>query len=493
MKLTNIGKVLSVKDGIVIADGLSQAGSNELVNLISNSGEIIQGLVLNLDDEKVGIAVIGDHSKITEGDRVETTGNVYSVKVNDKVWGRVLDPLLNALDGRGALDFQNSLELPIQRIAAGVIERKDVDRPLQTGIKSVDTMIPIGRGQRQLIIGDRQTGKTAIAVDTIVNQIQSARELNLPLVKCVYVSVGDKTSKIAQLSAKLEKVGAMENTLIIFAGASDSPSLKYVAPYVGTTIAEYFAEKGEDVLVVFDDLTKHAWAYREISLLLRRPPGREAYPGDIFYLHSALLERGVQYSEAKGGGSITMLPIVETQAGDVSAYIPTNIISITDGQIYLEPGLFNAGIRPAVNVGLSVSRVGGSAQIKAMKQVAGQLRLDLAQYRELAAFAQFGSDLDEATKKKLDRGARMVELLKQNQYVPMSVYEQIALVFAGTKGLLDEVPVPDVKRWEEEFLSHFNLSGKKVIEMLKKGGKIEGDLEKELMGVITEFNEKVFA
>lgn len=489
MQIKNSGKVLAAKDGIVIADGLSRVGSNELVKVHTKTGEYVTGLALNLNQDTVDIVLIGDNSKVTEGDMVEATGELLSLKVNQNILGRVIDPLGNPKDGKGPIDQKDAKSMNLQKIAPGVIERKDVDRPVQTGIKSIDAMIPIGRGQRQLIIGDRQTGKTAITIDTIINQAQSAKEQNLPLVKCVYVAIGQKVSKIAQIVAKLEQSGAMAYTTVVVAGASESASLQYIAPYTAVAICEYFAEQGDDTLVIFDDLTKHAWAYREISLLLRRPPGREAYPGDIFYLHSALLERGVQFSDQNGGGSITMLPVIETQAGDVSAYIPTNVISITDGQIYLESDLFNAGIKPAINVGLSVSRVGGSAQTKAMKQVAGQLRLDLAQYRELAAFAQFGSDLDEATKNKLNRGQRMIELLKQDQYAPLSVSQQIMLMFAGTRGYLDKIDVKDIHRWERQFVNFLQNKKQKLLSQIATGGKIEDKFEKEVIKEIEDFNQ----
>lgn len=488
MEIKNTGKVNEIKDGIVIADGLSELGSGELVLINTKSGEKVSGLALNLEEENVGIVVIGAYNKISEGDIIETTGKLPSVKASKEILGRVINPLGEPVDGKGEIGGDGK-EMILQKIAPGVIERKDVDRPLQTGIKSIDAMIPIGRGQRQLIIGDRQTGKTTIAIDTILNQKQSAEDQGLPMVKCVYVAIGQKVSKIAQIVAKLEQTGAMEYTTVVVAGASEPAALQYIAPYTGTAIAEYFAEQGDDTLVIFDDLTKHAWAYREISLLLRRPPGREAYPGDIFYLHSALLERGVQFSDENKAGSITMLPIIETQAGDVSAYIPTNVISITDGQVYLESDLFNAGVRPAINVGLSVSRVGGAAQTKAMKQVAGQLRLDLAQYRELAAFAQFGSDLDETTKQKLSRGERMTELLKQIQYSPISVGIQVALIFAGTKGYLDAISTGEVTRWEEGFLKYMSEKKSELANQLGAGKKIEDKLEKDLIVAIEKYNE----
>jgi len=490
MKVKNTGKILQIKDGIITADGLSDLGYNELVIATTSDGTKVEGIALNLEEDKVGIVTIGDSSKLVEGNEVEVTGKLLSINVSDDILGRVISPIGKVLDGKGDIDNKKSQDMPLQIVAAGVIEREDVSRPLQTGIKSIDTMIPVGRGQRELIIGDRQTGKTAIAIDAIINQAQSAKDSGMPLVKCIYVAIGQKVSKVAQIVNKLDQAGAMAYTTVVIAGASESASLQYIAPYAGAAIAEYFAKKGDDTLVVFDDLTKHAWAYREISLLLRRPPGREAYPGDIFYLHSALLERGVQFSEELGRGSITMLPIIETQAGDVSAYIPTNVISITDGQIYLESDLFNAGTRPAVNVGLSVSRVGGSAQTKAMKQVAGQLRLDLAQYRELAAFAQFGSDLDPVTKAKLERGARMVELLKQQQYVPLSTATQIVLIYAGSRGFLDKIPQDEISRWEKAFVKQFAIGNDEIVKELLSGVKIKDKLEDKIKILIEDFNKK---
>jgi F-type H+/Na+-transporting ATPase subunit alpha len=486
MEIKNTGKVLEVKDGVINASGLSSAGYNEKVIITTKTGKRIQGLILNLEPNKVGIIVVGEFNEIGEGDIIETTGEVFTLEVSDALIGRVIDPLGNPIDGKGEIKHKNPRQMPMQKIAPGVIDRKDVFRPIQTGIKAVDSMIPVGRGQRQLIIGDRQTGKTAIAIDTIINQKQSSETQKLPLVKCIYVAIGQKVSKIAQIIEKLEKTGAMEYTVVILAGGSDSAALQYIAPYTGTAIGEYLSEQGEDALIVYDDLTKHAWAYREISLLLERPSGREAYPGDIFYLHSALLERSVQFSDTMKGGSLTALPIIETQAGDVSAYIPTNIISITDGQIYLESDLFNSGVKPAINVGLSVSRVGGSAQIKPMKQVAGQLRLDLAQYRALAAFAQFGSDLDETTKKKLIRGERMVELLKQGQFQPIDVATEILLVFAGNKGFLDEFEVSEIKNFEKNLKSHILDKGIELRDKLAVGTKIEGDIEAQMINLIEE-------
>ncbi len=482
MKFTNTGKVLEVRDGIVIADGLSEIGFNEVVTITTNKGDV-QGLALNLMEGNTGIVVLGDYGNIKEGDGISATGELLSIEVSEGLLGHVINPLAEILDGGSLTSSKNqgTKLMPMERIAPDVSQRQDVYRPMQTGIKAIDAMIPIGRGQRELIIGDRQTGKTAVAVDAIINQKGKG-------VYCVYVAIGQKASKVAQIQGKLEQAGAMEYTVIVAANASDPASLQYIAPYAGTAIGEYFAEQGKDALIVYDDLTKHAWAYREISLLLRRPPGREAYPGDVFYLHSRLLERAVQYSKEKKGGSLTALPIIETQAGDISAYIPTNVISITDGQIYLESDLFNAGQRPAVNIGLSVSRVGGAAQVKAMKQVAGQLRLDLAQYRELAAFAQFGSDLDADTQSKLDRGARMQELLKQEQYDTMPVGEQIMEIFAGTRGYLDEVSVTEIRQWESGFRKFLNQKYSELLKELSEGAKVEGEIETKIIKVVEEYN-----
>ena len=476
MKFIETGVVEQIKDGIVTASGLDSVGYNELVEIETGAG-VVRGLALSLEEGSVGIVALESFEQIKEGDRIKASGELLSVEVSEAMIGNVVDALGNSIEQRTIKHTKDARKMPLEKIAPGVSDRQDVGRPLQTGIKSIDAMIPIGKGQRELIIGDRQTGKTAIAIDTILNQ--KGKD-----VICVYVGIGQKSSKISQIRSKLELEGAMEYSIIVAANASDAAASGYIAPYTGTAIAEYFAEAGKDVLIVYDDLSKHAWAYREISLLLRRPPGREAYPGDVFYQHSRLLERSVQYSEKKGGGSITALPIIETQAGDISAYIPTNVISITDGQIFLEAEQFNAGKRPAVNVGLSVSRVGGAAQTKAMKQVAGQLRLDLAQFRELAAFAQFGSDLDKETQAKIDRGKRIEELLKQNQYDPMSVAEQVMVIFAATKGMLDGVEVSDVQRWEEQFRLNLKQNHTKLIEKLNEGPKIEEALEAEMTKVI---------
>ncbi len=479
-KQEEVGTVLSVGDGTATMTGLSNAKASEMLEFPGG----VMGVVLNLEEDGVGAVILGDASKIKEGDTVKTTGRILSVPISDEVIGRVLDPLGVPVDGKGKLNAKNYY--PIEKIAPGVMTRKSVSVPLQTGIKAIDSMIPIGRGQRELIIGDRQTGKTAIAIDTIINQ----KGLG---VKCIYVAIGQKESKIAKIVARLEEAGAMEYTTVVIAGASDPAALSYIAPFTGCTIGEYFMAKGEDALVIYDDLSKQAWAYREISLLLRRPPGREAYPGDVFYLHSRLLERAARLNEENGGGSLTALPIIETQAGDVSAYIPTNVISITDGQIYLETDLFYRGIRPALNVGLSVSRVGSAAQTKAMKKVAGKLRLELAQFRELEAFAQFASDLDEGTRKQIDRGRRLTELLKQPQYAPLPFEEQVAVLFAAINGLLDGIEVEEIVRWEIEFQNYMRSSGTQVMESLKNEKAISDEIEAGLRKLIEEFNEQFVA
>ncbi len=475
-KEQNFGKVIEVGDGIAKISGISEAMMSEMLEFKTKT-ESVFGVVLNLEEDGVGAIVLGDTSLISEGDEVLCLNRILEVPVGDEVVGRVVNPLGHALDNKG--DIAQEKFYPIEKIAPGVISRESVKEPVQTGIKVVDAIIPIGRGQRELIIGDRQIGKTAIAIDTIINQ----KGKNL---KCVYVAIGQKESKIAGIVAKLKEKGAMEYTTVVLAGASDPASLLYIAPYAGCAIAEYFLDKGEDVLVVYDDLSKHAASYREISLLLRRPPGREAYPGDVFYLHSRLLERACKLNKDHGGGSITALPIIETQAGDVSAYIPTNVISITDGQIYLEPDLFYQGNRPAVNAGLSVSRVGSSAQIKAMKKVAGKMRLEAAQYRELAAFAQFGSDLDEETKKKLERGKRLYEIFKQDQYSPISVSKQVLIYFALINGLCDDVPVEKIREFEVGLFDFADLD-KKTLETLEEKAELDEELEKALDHLINEF------
>src|ERR1043166_9073861 len=434
--VAEVGSIISIGDGIARVHGVDKAMAGEMLEFPHG----VYGIALNLEEESVGAVLLGEFKKIKEGDQVKRTGRIISVPVGDEMLGRVVNALGQPIDGKGPITTKQFL--PIERLAPGVVDRQPVKEPLQTGLKAIDGMVPIGRGQRELIIGDRQTGKTAVAVDAIINQRGKD-------VICIYNAVGQKQSTVAQVVRTLEEYDAMSYTIVVAATASDPAPMLYIAPYSACAIGEYFRDNGKHALVVYDDLSKHAQAYREISLLLRRPPGREAYPGDVFYLHSRLLERAAKLNNEKGGGSLTSLPVIETQAGDVSAYIPTNVISITDGQIYLEADLFNAGIRPAVNVGLSVSRVGGAAQIKAMRQVAGTLKLELAQYRELAAFAQFGSDLDKSSQAQLARGQRMVELLKQDQYAPLTVEKQVAIIFAGSQGLLDDLPVDQVRPFEE--------------------------------------------
>lgn len=468
------GEVAQVADEVAKVKGLTNVAYSEMVEFPHG----VLGVAINLEEDEVGVVIFGDYKKVKEGDRVRGTGKLLSVGVGDKLIGRVVDPLGNPLDGKAAPVSKASY--PIEKIAPGVIYRQPVNTPLQTGIKAIDSMIPIGRGQRQLIIGDRSTGKTAIVLDTIINQKGQD-------VVCIYVAIGQKSSRVAQLVEVLRKHGALEYTVVVSANASDPASMQYIAPYAGCAIAEYFMDQGRDVLIVYDDLSKHAWAYRQISLILRRPSGREAYPGDVFYLHSRLLERACRLDTQYGGGSITALPIIETLAGDVSAYIPTNVISITDGQIFLESDLFYAGIRPAINVGISVSRVGSSAQIKAMKQVAGRLRLDLAQYRALAAFAQFASDLDQATRSQIERGSRMVELLKQKQFEPLDVARQVVLIFAGTNGYLDALPVSKIQEFEKEYLSHLNSSHKKILEDIRKEKKLTDEALVQLKKVTEDF------
>jgi len=483
-----IGRVVEVGDGIARISGLSDAMASEMLEFtnVSESGkhandrESVFGVALNLEEDQVGAMILGEYEKIKEGDQVKSTGKILSVPVGEAMVGRVVNPLGMAVDGKG--DIKTEKIYPIEKIAAGVIARESVNQPLQTGIKAIDSTIPIGRGQRELIIGDRQTGKTALAIDAIINQKKEN-------VICIYVAIGQKESKVARIVAELEKREAMGHTIVVVAGASDPASLSFIAPYAGCAIGEYFMDQGKDVLVIYDDLSKHAWAYRQVSLLLKRPPGREAYPGDIFYLHSRLLERSAKLSKDFGGGSITALPIIETQAGDVSAYIPTNVISITDGQIYLESDLFYKGIRPALNVGLSVSRVGSAAQIKAMKKVAGKLRLDLAQFRELEAFAQFGSDLDEATRKQIERGQRTVEVLKQDQYVPIPVENQVAILYALTSGYLDDVAVAKVQKWEEDFHKYMKDMKSDVLKIIVEKKELTEEVESALKKAIEEYKE----
>jgi len=484
----DVGTVLQIGDGIARVYGLSKVMASELVEFPGN----VFGMTLNLEEDNVGCVIFGDSTHIKEGDTVKRTGRVASIPVSEKMLGRVMTPLGQPLDGKGPIKTDSYL--PLERKALGVIARSPVKEPLQTGIKPVDGMIPIGRGQRELIIGDRQTGKTAIAIDTIINQkythTEKAKKEGIEPVYCIYVAIGQKGSTVAQVVVTLEENGAMDYTTVIHASASDSAPLQFIAPYAGVTFGEFFRDSSRHALVVYDDLSKHAQAYRQMSLLLRRPPGREAYPGDVFYLHSRLLERASKLNDKLGGGSLTALPIIETQASDVSAYIPTNVISITDGQIYLEPGLFNAGVRPAINVGISVSRVGGNAQIKAMKQVAGRLRMDLAQYRELEAFAKFGSDLDKSTQQILRRGSHLVELLKQDQYIPMPVERQVISIFTGTNGYLDELPLEEVKRFEQEFLEMMDLKHADVLETIAVSKELSKETETKLHAVTKEFVQK---
>lgn len=483
-----VGTVLQVGDGIARVYGLTNVMASELVEFPNN----VTGMVLNLEEDNVGCVLFGESSLIKEGDTVKRTSRVASFPVGDKLLGRVVNPLGEALDGKGSVQFEKYM--PIERKALGVIQRQPVKEPLQTGITAIDAMIPIGRGQRELIIGDRQTGKTAIAIDAIINQkfthTEEAKKYGIKPVYCVYVAIGQKNSTVAQVVAKLEAEGAMEYTTVVSAPASSPAPLQYISPYSGATLGEFFRDNGKHALVIYDDLSKQAAAYRELSLLLRRPPGREAYPGDVFYLHSRLLERASKLSEDLGGGSLTALPVIETQQGDVSAYIPTNVISITDGQIYLEPNLFNAGVRPAINVGISVSRVGGNAQIKAMKKVAGSLKLDLAQYRELEAFAKFGSDLDKATLRTLAKGARLVELLKQGQYKPVPVEKQVVSVYLGTNNYLDTVDVKDVKKFEKEIHEFIELKYPEIFENIRTVKEMKEDTVTLLKKAAEEFVEK---
>ena len=481
----DVGTVLQVGDGIARLYGLSKVMASELIEFPND----VFGMVLNLEEDNVGCVLFGDDTKIKEGDTVKRTKRVASMPVGEAMLGRVINPLGQPIDGRGTIKTDKFL--PLERKALGVIQRQPVKQPLQTGLKAIDGMIPIGRGQRELIIGDRQTGKTAVALDTIINQkythSEKAKKEGVKPVYCIYVAIGQKGSTVAQVMTKLEEMGAMEYTAIISATASDPAPLQFIAPYAGATLGEFFRDSARDVLVVYDDLSKHAAAYREVSLLLRRPPGREAYPGDVFYLHSRLLERASKLSDELGGGSLTALPIIETQAGDVAAYIPTNVISITDGQIFLEPNLFNSGVRPAINVGISVSRVGGNAQIKAMKKVAGRLRLDLAQYRELEAFAKFGSDLDKATQQQLQRGSRLVEVLKQRQYVPMPVEKQIIMLYLGTSGFLDQLPVHRVLPFEKEFLEMAETRHKDLLDIIAEKKELTDDITKRIQTIAKEF------
>jgi len=484
----DVGTVIAVTDGIVRIHGLADARYGEMLEFPQNTF----GMALNLEQDSVGSVVLGDYKHISEGDTVKTTGRILEVPIGEALLGRVVDALGNPIDGKGPIAAEATA--PIEKVAPGVIERKSVDQPVQTGLKSIDAMVPIGRGQRELIIGDRQTGKTAVAVDAIINQRGTG-------IKCIYVAIGQKQSSIAGVVRKLEEEGALAHTIIVAAAAADSPAMQYIAPYSGTSMGEYFRDKGEDALIIFDDLTKQAWAYRQVSLLLRRPPGREAYPGDVFYLHSRLLERAsrvnADYIEAFTGGkvkgktgSLTALPIIETQGGDVSAFVPTNVISITDGQIFLESDLFNAGIRPAINAGLSVSRVGGAAQTKIIKKLGGGVRLALAQYRELAAFAQFASDLDAATRAQLERGARATELMKQKQYSPLSVAEMGLSLFAVNEGFIDSVPVDKVVAYEEALHDFAKANHQHMLDAINKSGDYDDEIAAELKAICEEFAEK---
>ena len=481
----NVGTVIQAGDGIARIHGLGECLASELIefSVTDDQGRPIRGLAMNLEEETVGAIIMGDYTKVKEGDEVRTTGLVASVPVGEALIGRVVNALGDPVDEKGPVGTTE--RYPVERIAPDVVSRVTVNQPLQTGIKAIDAMIPLGRGQRELVIGDRSIGKSAICIDAIINQKDSG-------VICIYVAIGQKDAKVAQNVAILDQYGAMNHTIVVVASASESAALQYLAPYAGAAMAEYFMAKGRDVLVIYDDLSKHAWAYREVSLLLRRPPGREAYPGDVFYLHSRLLERAARVIPELGGGSITALPIIETQAGDVSAYIPTNVISITDGQIFLELDLFNSGQRPATNPGISVSRVGGSAQTRAMKRVAGTLRLDLSQYRELQAFAQFGTDdLDAATRQQLLRGARLTELLKQPQYQPLSLGQQVTVLYAGVNGFLDDVPVEKVLDFEKAFHEYMSAGHSDVVNEITTSGNLVEEIEAKLKSAITEFKASV--
>jgi F-type H+/Na+-transporting ATPase subunit alpha len=480
ISVDEIGTVISLGDGIARVHGLDKVMAGELITFPHG----VAGIAMNLEEDQVGAVLLGDYTEIKGGDEVKRTGRIMSVPVGDAMVGRVVNALGQAIDDRGPINTKQFI--PVERIAPGVIDRQPVREPMATGLKAIDSMIPIGRGQRELIIGDRQTGKTAVALDTIIN----SRGNNLI---CIYCAIGQKRSSIAQVVKTLTDFGAMDYTIVLAASASEPAPMQYVAPYAACAIGEYFRDNGKHALVIYDDLSKHAASYREISLLLRRPPGREAYPGDVFYLHSRLLERAAKMSDKLGGGSLTALPIIETQAGDVSAYIPTNVISITDGQIYLETDLFNSGIRPAVNVGLSVSRVGGAAQIKAMRQVAGTLKLELAQYRELAAFSQFGSDLDKATQAQLNRGARLVEILKQPQYQPLPFEKQIAIIFAGTSGVIDDLPVEQIRDFEAEFYKYVETMNPAIFKAIAEKKVLDDGIKADLTRVLGEFKQKFVA
>ncbi len=477
VKVEEVGTVLSTGDGIARIFGLDNAAAGELLEFPNN----VFGMALNLEEDNVGAALFGESQLIKEGDRVNRTGRIVEVPVGDALRGRVVSPLGEPLDGRGPIETTERRRIELK--APGIVARQPVTQPLQTGLKAIDSMIPIGRGQRELIIGDRQTGKTAVCLDTIINQKGGD-------VTCIYVAVGQKRSTVAQVVDQLRQYGAMDYTIVVAATASESAPLQYIAPYSGCTMGEHIRDNGGHALAIYDDLSKHAVAYRQLSLLLRRPPGREAFPGDVFYLHSRLLERAAKMSDARGGGSLTALPIIETQAGDVSAYVPTNVISITDGQIYLETDLFYSGVRPAINVGLSVSRVGGNAQIRAMKQVAGGLRLDLAQYREMAAFAQFGSDLDVATQRQIARGSRLVEILKQGQYQPMPVEKQVFIIYAGTNGFVDEVAPEDLQRYQNELFEFVEAKHPELFPAIAEKRQIDDDIKGQVETVLKEFNQQ---
>ncbi len=478
VEVSEVGTVLQIGDGIAEIYGLERVMAGELLELPHE----VAGIALNLEEDKVGAVLFGDYEKIKEGDEVRRTKRIMSVPVGEELIGRVVDPLSRPLDGRGPIDTAGKFN-PIERQAPGVMDRQPVREPMLTGLKAIDSMVPVGRGQRELIIGDRQTGKTAVAIDTIINS--KGQDLI-----CIYVAIGQKESTVAQVKKTLEDNDAMDYTIIVDASASSPAAMQYIAPYSGCAMGEYFRDRGQHVLTIYDDLSKHAWAYRSISLLLRRPPGREAYPGDVFYLHSRLLERASKLSNDLGGGSLTSLPIIETQAGDLSAYIPTNVISITDGQIFLEADLFHSGVRPAINVGNSVSRVGGSAQIKAMRQVAGTLRLDLAQFRELAAFAQFGSDLDKATQAQLNRGRRLTEILKQPQYSPMPVEQQVLIIWAATNGFIDDVAMEDVKKFEQGLITFVENTRGGLLAKIRERKILDDELREELRQAVTEFKER---
>jgi F-type H+-transporting ATPase subunit alpha len=477
-EVSNTGTVIEVGDGIARVYGLGNAMANELVSFEDGKGTL--GIAMNLEENNVGVVILGDYTEIKEGTIVKTTGEIASVPVGEGLLGRIVDPTGKALDGKGEYHYEKTR--PIERVAPGIVTRRSVYQPLQTGLTAIDALTPIGRGQRELIIGDRQTGKTAIAIDTIINQ----QDKN---VICIYVAIGQKASTVAQLAKTLEEKGALSYTIIVSSTADESAPLQYIAPFAGVTIGEEFMEQGKDVLIVYDDLSKHAQAYRAMSLLLKRPPGREAYPGDVFYLHSRLLERAVKLNDELGGGSITALPIIETQAGDVSAYIPTNVISITDGQIFLESNAFNSGQRPAINAGISVSRVGGAAQTKGIKQVAGQLRLDLAQYRELEAFAQFASDLDSATKKQLLRGEKLTEVLKQLQYNPLSVAEQVSILFAANEGILDDIDNSKIQKFKKDWFIFFNANMSELAKRLNEGEGLSDEDKENLKNTLNKFKE----